>query len=562
MENSPSPQEINTVINLYTEGHYAEAAALAQAMTEQFPLHGFSWTVLGTVLMQMGRSADALAPMQKAAALSPENPDVHNNLGNALHALGRAVEAVSCYRQALQLDPNFVEVHNNLGNVFQELGRLDEAEASYRRAIEISPGFADAHNNLGNTLLDLERLDEAEASYRRAIQIKPDFAAAHSNLGSALMALGKIGEGEISLSRAIELAPGEARTLATALLHIPYRQDDPRFSQLEAVYSRRESLPLKERIKLDFSMGKAMENIGQYDKSFGAYAEGNRLHFQSHPIDETEIERALEKTCSFFSADLFKECAALANTLPPVRDERVPIFIVGMLRSGTTLIEQILASHPAVFGAGELPTLKAVLSLRDATNSANGEEALLAMRKLGQEYLEQVWRLAPNARYITDKLPGNYFHLGLIHLMLPNAKIIHSMRDPVDTCFSCYALRFTHGHEYTYDLGALGRQYMRYRKLMAHWHSVLPPGRILDVRYEDIVADPEHQARRLLDYLGLPWDPSCLKFHEHKRAVHTASVIQVRRPIYTSSVARWKHFEKHLGPLLEIIRPATLPSDD
>jgi hypothetical protein len=298
-----------------------------------------------------------------------------------------------------------------------------------------------------------------------------------------------------------------------------------------------------------------------------AYEEGNRLYYQGHHFDESEAEHFLENSCNIFTADLFKKCAALANTLPPIQDEHVPIFIVGMLRSGSTLIEQILASYPSVYGAGELTIFEDIAKRVEILfrNSTNEETSMLALRKLGQEYLDRIRKLAPEARYITDKLPGNYFHLGLIHLMLPNARIIHSMRDPMDTCFSCYALRFTFKNEYSYDLGTLGRQYMRYRKLMKHWHKVLPSGRILDMRYEDIVADTEREAKRMLDYLGLPWDPACLRFHENDRAVRTASVTQVRKPIYSNSVARWKHFEKYLSPLLEIIQPVKLPdiaSDD
>jgi hypothetical protein len=218
----------------------------------------------------------------------------------------------------------------------------------------------------------------------------------------------------------------------------------------------------------------------------------------------------------------------------------------------------MLASHPAIFGAGELTMLddiakKGGLVLRDSTN---GAAALSALRKLGQEYLDQVWRLAPDKRRITDKLPGNYGHLGLIHLMLPNAKIIHCMREPLDLCWSCYAMFFSKGHTYSYDLKTLGRHYVRYRRMVEHWHKVLPPSRILDVRYEDIVADPEREAGRLLDYLGLPWNSACLRFYETKRAVRTASLAQVRKPIYSTSVGRWKHFEKYLRPLLEIIDPA------
>jgi hypothetical protein len=232
-----------------------------------------------------------------------------------------------------------------------------------------------------------------------------------------------------------------------------------------------------------------------------------------------------------------------------------------MPRSGTTLIEQILASHPAIFGAGELTTLgeiaqKAPLLVRDSTNA---EATLLALRQLGQRYLDQVWKLAPDARAVTDKLPGNYYLLGLIHLMLPHAKIIHCLREPMDSCFSCYALLFRTGHHYSYDLRMLGRHYLRYKKRVEHWASVLPPGRILDVRYEDNVADPEREARRMLDHLELAWDSACLRFYETERAVSTASVAQVRKPMYSSSVARWQRFEKHLGPLLEILHPATSP---
>jgi hypothetical protein len=303
-------------------------------------------------------------------------------------------------------------------------------------------------------------------------------------------------------------------------------------------------------------MGKAMKNIGQYDRSFAAYEEANRLRYQAHPFDEASDDRFLEKSCSFYTGDLFNKYAALEETLPTIQDERVPIFIVGMPRSGTTLIEQILASHPAIFGAGELSTLGKIAKKAELLPlDLSGCEGMLSeLRKLGQEYLDQVWKLAPDARYITDKMPANYRHLGLIHLMLPKAKIIHSMRDPMDTCFSCYALSFRTGHDYSNDLGMLGRHYLRYRELMKHWHSVLPPGRILDVHYEYNVTAPEHKARRMLDYLGLPWDPACLRFYETERAVRTPSVLQVHKPIYTSSVARWKQYEKHLGSLLEIIK--------
>jgi len=507
---------------------------------------------LGGTLHKLGQLEGAEASYRRALQFNPNWSEVYSNLSNTLLELGRLEEAEASCRHALRIKPDVEGAHYNLGKILQELNRLDEAEASYRRALQFNPEYADALNNLGTVQQGLGQIEDAVASYRRAIEIIPSLTDAYCNLAGALMNQGKAGEAENFLNKAIELAPGKSKPLATALMYIPYRLDDPRFKQLEAVYAERGTLPMEERIKLNFSMGKAMENIGEFDRAFNAYEEGNRLRYQSHPFDDVWHERSLQELCSIFTQDLFNKFAAISKNLPAIRDKRIPVFIVGMPRSGTTLIEQILASHPAIFGAGELTILgelankiKPLLLAR-----TNPTDTLLALRKLGQEYLDRVWKFAPDARYITDKLPGNYFHLGLISLMLPNAKIIHSMRDPMDTCFSCYTLFFALGHEYSYDQKMLGRQYLRYRKLMEHWHTVLPPGRILDAVYEDMVANAEREAKRILKYLGLPWNPDCLKFHEHKRVVHTASVTQVRKPIYSSSVARWKHFEKHLEPLL------------
>ncbi|HSY29397.1 MAG TPA: sulfotransferase, partial [Burkholderiaceae bacterium] len=239
---------------------------------------------------------------------------------------------------------------------------------------------------------------------------------------------------------------------------------------------------------------------------------------------------------------------------------KAPIFIVGMPRSGTTLLEQILSTHPGVFGAGELKDMNDVvigampgadyMQYPNAVAAFSSEE----FRRLGEQYAERVWRNAPEATRITDKMPSNFFYLGMIHLMLPEAKIIHAMRDPMDSCFSCYSRLFNKENvRFAYDLGTLGRYYARYIKLMRHWHEVLPPGTILDLRYEDMVADTEGQARRALAHLDLSWDDSCLDFHQNKRRVKTASLAQVRKPIYKTSVARWKLYEKHLGPLLDIV---------
>jgi tetratricopeptide (TPR) repeat protein len=523
----PSATRINRLITLANLGRYIELESRARLLLEQFPDSGFAWHLLGVSLHFQDKDNEALIAAQKVTELMPELP----------------------------------EAHNNLGNVLQAVGNIDGAKVSYQRALELRPDFIEAHNNLGNALEASGQLDDAITSYQRALELWPDNANVVSNLGVAFLHQGKIVEGERCLRKAIELAPHDAETLSNIFFYIRHKQDDPLLQRLEEIYDRRESLPPAKRVLLNFAFGKAMEDIGQYENAFKAYEEGNQLHHQGNPFNEASFANLVEESCGFYTAELFEQFASVADSLPPIQDQRVPIFIVGMPRAGSSLIEQILASHNDIIGAGELTTFSAIAKNAKLLLAAptSKQETLLGLRKLGQEYLDRTWKIAPEAHYIIDKMPYNFLYLGLIHLMLPNAIIIHSMRDPMDTCFSCYSLHFKLGQEYSYDQEVLGRYYQRYLKLINHWHDILPPGRILSSHYESIVRDIESETRHLLEHIGLPWDSSCLRFHENERFVITASVVQVRQPIYSSSVARWKRFENHLGPLLETIKGASSP---
>jgi tetratricopeptide (TPR) repeat protein len=424
----------------------------------------------------------------------------------------------------------------------------------FRRAIDIIPDYAEAYNNLGLALQNLDQYDDANASFRRAYSINPDSAKVCRYIGSTMIILGKPDEAERWFVKAVELAPDDVSVLSTALYYFPRLADEMSIDHIESAYADRNLLSADERIDFGFAMGKVMEHAGQYDKAFSAYAEGNKMYYQENPFDQTKSDESLDRLCGIYSGDLLEEYAAIADSVSDEQDARVPIFIVGMPRSGSTLIEQIISSHNEVFGAGELPIMYELIEeAENFMGVADRTSALSSIRAVGHKYLDRVWRLAPDVRFITDKMLGNHEYLGLIHLFFPQAKIIHSMRDPMDACFSCYAIKFTEGNEFSYDLEALGRYYLRYTKIMEHWHRVLPPGRILDVRYEDIVDNTEHEVKRILEYLELPWDQDCLNFYKNTRAVKTASASQVRKPIYTSSVARWKRFENHLLPLMEIV---------
>ncbi|MBD8897762.1 tetratricopeptide repeat-containing sulfotransferase family protein [Rhodanobacter sp. DHG33] len=509
---------------------------------------------LGHTLMAIRQPREAEAHFLHVLSARPDDANTHNSLGIAYRELARLPEAEACYRRALALKPDYAEAHNNLGNALRDQGRRSEAESSYRQALAIHDRFAEPHFNLGNILRDQQRLPEAEDSYRRALAIKPDYLMALNNLGLCLKKQGRVEEACASFEAAVAIKPDFLQSLCNLAPFKTYAADDPHLRMLEDQQHQLPGLPPAGRVNYWFALGKMREDAGRHDDAFAAYAEGNQLQRMRFPHDEAREAALVARLRAVFDAGLFAH-----RPLPDHAGNRTPIFIVGMPRSGTSLIEQILASHPGIHGAGELTDLHDVVHSLDASAATYPETVTAlsdeALRRLGEAYMERAWRHAPQATHVTDKLPANFLHVGMIHRMLPHAKIIHAMRDPMDSCFSCYARLFEDGHlDFSYDLGSVGRYYVRYIELMRHWHRVLPPGTVLDLRYEDMVADTEGQARRLLDYLGLPWDERCLDFHRNTRAVRTASIAQVRKPIYRSSVARWKHFEAHVAPLLDIVR--------
>ena len=473
------------------------------------------------------------------------------SVAGALAAEGRYGEAEALLRAVLQARPALAEAHSDLGLVQQRLGRLDQAEACYRRALQLEPALPAVHYNLGTLLRQQERLEEAILAFRQALALRPDYPQALNNLGNCLRRTGALAEAREALEKALALQPGllEAHYNLAALK--TYREGDPQIPALLGLERRLAGLPELSRIRYWFTRGKMLEDTRQFDQAFAAYQAGNALAKSRTPWDEAAEIRLHEALRARFTRAWF----ASRPPLPPETGP-IPVFIVGMPRSGTSLLEQVLASCAGVHGAGELPFLGEVLReaaggspLPDALASATPED----LRALGRRYLDRLRQVAPaGATHVTDKMPGNFVHAGLIPLLLPGARIIHAMRNPMDSCLSCFTRHFQEGHlGYTYDLALLGRTYVRYITMMGHWQDALPPDRILDVRYEALVEDLEGQTRRLLAYLGLAWDPACLAFHENRRAVRTASAAQVQRPLYRSSVARWKAFEGHLGPLME-----------
>lgn len=535
-------------------GRLAEAEKSQRHAISLNPDYAEAFVNLGIVLKSQGRLDEAEAACRQAIALKPRLAHAYNSLGNVLLDLGKLDGAEKALRHAIALRPHFAEAMSNLGNVLRDQGKAGEAETLYRQAIALNAALAETHYNLGHLLGGQDRLVEAEASYRRAIALKPDFADAHNNLSVTLKFLGRLADARHSVDRALQLAPHDASFLFNLTELKRFESGDPDFAVLEEVARAIETLPAKKQIDLHFALAKAYEDLGRPDSTMRHLLAGNSLMRGQVNYDETAALRGLDRIAEVFTPELMRAFAGAGDP------SSLPVFIVGMPRSGTSLIEQILASHPQIFGGGELAMLNLVAAgigaLPGRPSSFPDVMGLLARHDLqreGARYVAEIARLAPQAARVTDKMPSNFRLAGLIALMLPNARIIHAVRDPLDTCFSCFSKLFANGQYETYDLAELGRYYRRYQKLMEHWRAVLPPERILEVRYEDVVADLAGQARRMIAYCGLDWDERCLAFHETDRPVHTASALQVREPIYRNAIGRAQAHRPFLQPLLDAL---------
>jgi tetratricopeptide (TPR) repeat protein len=515
------------------------------------PDYAEAYSNCGVTFYELKRFEEAVVSCDKAIALKPDFAEAYSNRGNAFKELNRLEEALFCYDKAIALNPNYAEAHSNRGNVLKELRRYEEALVSSDKAIALKPDFADAYSSRGNALYELDRLDEALVSFEKAIALKSILADAYSNMGRVLNARGRLEEARAAFLKAIDIVPMNVGAYFNLADSMTFASGDPHLAAMQKLVVAPEGLSKTDRIKLNFALGKAYADLKDQRRSFLHLLAANAGKRAMISYDEPAALALFDRIEATFSRELI---AAKSGGGDP---SQRPIFVLGMPRSGTTLVEQILASHPMVHGAGELETLsEVVLAVRNPGSTTIPYPDFVpaldraALMSIGAHYLAAINDRAPGGERVTDKMPSNYYFAGLIHLALPNAKIIHTVRHPLDTCISCFSKLFAGAQNHTYDLGELGRYYKRYERLMTHWRRVLPPERILDVRYEDVVEDLETQARRIISYCGLPWDDRCLSFHETDRPVRTASVTQVRQPIYSNAVGRWRGYEEFIGPLL------------
>ena len=569
---APPRDQVNALIALSARGDAKAAIDAAQAIARQFPnsiellniigvanikLGRFNeaavafekalavdpacvearWN-LGRALKSLGRAGDALVHYEEARRIAPHRPEAHKNVGDAYLGMRHLKDATEAYERALELNPDYPEAYNNLGFALIELGRLENAAAALEKAIKINPNFAEAHNNLGNALKHLGRHGDAIARYEEAIRIKPDYAEAYNSLGAAFSDLGRRDDAAASYEKAVAAWPGFARAHHNLSSVKKFGANDPQIDQMTDLVTQ-DGVTDTEKTLLHFGLGKAYDDLAQYEDAFTHFAEGNRLRKKLIRYDIND------------DRDLFARIRAMHETITPSNVENAgptPVFIVGMPRSGTSLVEQILASHSKVHGAGELAALEngiKTLGLLDAQDPSS----LLA--DLACDYRQTLNARGNGAAYITDKMPLNFRWVGLIRAALPDAKIVHVKRDPRATGWSIFRRSFAMGgNGYAYDLKDIADYYHLYQELMAFWDEAFP-GAIHHLDYEKLTVDQEAETRALLNSVGLDWEDQCLDFDKTERAVATASAHQVRKPIYQGSSDAWRNYAPFISALTE-----------
>jgi tetratricopeptide (TPR) repeat protein len=484
----------------------------------------------------------ALAVYAEVLKVDPRHAEALNNVGSVLFKLGRYVEAEQHYRGALAIRPAYPESLTNLGNVLRRRGYFAEAATCFRRAVKLKPNYWDAHCDLGSALIFIGDLRGAQARFKKVLKAKPHHIAALLGMEQIAAMQGRWEQAGKLLDKVMEIDNGNSMALvARSGLRRLTLADAPWLEAAQNVAGS--GIDAYEEAMLRFAIGKYFDDVQDFERAFESYKRANEiLKPAAEPYDRKRRTQLVRDLTAAYTRD------ALAQPLKEASSSTLPVFVVGMPRSGTTLVEQIIGSHPSAKGAGELTFWFDAVREHD-TVIRKGLTGRPLIKTLGESYLRILKTYSADALRIVDKAPLNSDFLGIIHLVFPNARIIYLRRDPIDTCLSCFFQAFPLTANFTFDLSDLAHYYKEHKRLMDHWRTVLPVGTILDVPYSELVADQVGWTRKILEFIGLEWNERCLSFEQTERPVATASYWQVRQKVYSSSVARWRNYESFIGPL-------------
>jgi tetratricopeptide (TPR) repeat protein len=553
----PLPQALGLAQQEQSRGNFQSAAELYQLLLAKLPDQATIHINYGVALKELNRTTEALASLDRALALQPNQAEAHNNRGAVLYLLERYDEALASYDRALALKPDYANAHHNRGSTLNKLSRPAEALASYDRAIALNPRHAEAHNNRGVVLQELRQIDEALASFDQAIILNPRHAEACNNRGLNLVIKGDMPAAEKMFRQASALRPDFADPLFNLTTICKYRTpENDEVKHIRTLLAHPGNTADQKEL-LYYSLGKIYDDCHHYDEAFENYQLANQIRNARVSYNAAAVTRQNQHLMEVFNQDFLARKFAFASANPS------PLFIIGMPRSGTTLLASILSNHPAITTAGELSTMTDLTTRLTASNGNNlpYPEAVNHLNpdvahRLINDFLQSLRQnVDPHIPFVIDKNPLNFVNLGFIALLFPQARIIHCHRHPLDTSLSNYFRRFPLTLDYCFDLQNIGHYYLEYLKVMEHWRKVLPL-KMIEINYEDTVLQTESTTRKMLDFLGLNWEARCLAPHANPRVVATASQWQVRQPIYRHALERWRSYEKHLGPLKKMLRPA------
>ena len=525
-------------------GSTEEAAEAFKKVIYLNPKYADGFSNLGVILKKQGKLEDAAKAFEKAIALKPNYAEAYNNLGVTLEQNGNLNKAINLYKKSIILKPNYVEAYNNLGNVLKSQGKLKEAIDAYEKAISINPKYAEAFNNLGVAFQSQHRSAEALTAYKNAISLKPEYASAYNNSGVILEAQGKFSEASEAYKKALTLKPDYCEAHRNLSNFTNYQ---PKNSQIGVVSDllKRKGLSEKDKCNLHYAMAKMMEDLGDFSKAYEHYSVGGALRKKEllyKPENDSLLFSKIKETFpSLETQSIKKSNKQLKHT---------PVFILGMPRSGTTLVEQIISCHSNVQGAGELDLLR-----RLGHSLACGQEKIESknLLNLRSSYLAELKNISCEKPFVTDKMPTNFLYIGLILTALPEAKIIHVKRDPKATCWSNFKHYFSgKGLKYSYDINDTIHFFNLYKDLLQYWNKKYRE-RIYSLNYEKLTIEQELETKKLIEYIGLDWEDACLSPHKNTRNVQTASVKQVRNRVYTGSSKAWQRYALYLNNIFDNI---------
>ena len=540
-----SQEQLDYVIQLYSSGQMDKALLSIKELIQDFPNIPLLHNISGACNSALGEIDSAIISFNKAIELKPDYDEAYFNLGVAFHQTGQLGEALNSYERAISIKHAYPTAHNNLGLIALSQGQLDNALKSFEWAVAYGPEYAEAHNSLGAALQELKQFEKAKVSFKKAVALNPQYAQGLHNLAILCEIINLPDEASEYYEKALAVEPNYAEAYRNQSRTKKYKKNDPQIAQMQSIYSN-DNLSISDKVHINFALAKVNEDLGNQKDFFKHLDEGSRLRKKQLNYNINETEEFHSSLIRLFSEDQPK---IKQLSLDPL-DIR-PIFIVGMPRSGTSLVEQIISSHHSVHGAGELNNFKNIVTpalknyISNLTNTIN-EDDLLSIRK---NYIKSLMDLNVSEKIITDKMPVNFRMIGLILTAIPEAKIIHLTRNPKATCWSNYKHYFANENGFTFDQEDLARFFILYQELMGFWHKSFP-NKIHDISYERLTTHQEDETQKLLKYCELDWDNNCLNFHKNTRAVHTASASQVRQKMYQGSSDAWKKYEKFLQPLI------------